>query len=196
MDTPRVNTGLEAEYLDPEHEVPQSPNEQQRGQSSAVGTIASFPGEPSEIEKLKAEREALLDRLARVQAEFENARRRMERAQQEARALAVGETLKTLLPTFDSLELALRTPAPDPKEFRRGIDLIRQQMELAMQSLGLTRISAEGKLFDPNLHEAIEVVETTDARDGEVVEEIHAGFKLGDRLLRPAKVLVARNRAA
>ena len=120
----------------------------------------------------------------------------MEREQQEARTLAVGEALKTLLPTLDSLELALRTPAPDPKEFRRGVDLIRQQMELAMQSLGLTRISAEGKLFDPNLHEAIEVVETTDARDGEVVEEIHSGFKLGDRLLRPAKVLVARNRAA
>jgi molecular chaperone GrpE len=69
-------------------------------------------------------------------------------------------------------------------------------MELAMRGLGLTRIPAEGKLFDPNLHEAIEVVETTDAQDGEVVEEIHAGYKLGDRLLRPAKVLVARNRAA
>ncbi len=195
MDTPQANPGIEPEYLHPEHELPQSLNQHQ-AQSSSIEVVASLYGEPSEIEKLKAEREALLDRLARVQAEFENVRRRMERAQQEARALAVGETLKTLLPTFDSLELALRTPAPDPKEFRRGVDLIRQQMELAMQSLGLTRISAEGKLFDPNLHEAIEVVETTDARDGEVVEEIHAGFKLGDRLLRPAKVLVARNRAA
>lgn len=195
MDTPQANPGIEPEYLHPEHELPQSLNQQQ-AQSSSIEVVASLYGEPSEIEKLKAEREALLDRLARVQAEFENARRRMEREQQEARTLAVGEALKTLLPTLDSLELALRTPAPDPKEFRRGVDLIRQQMELAMQSLGLTRISAEGKLFDPNLHEAIEVVETTDARDGEVVEEIHSGFKLGDRLLRPAKVLVARNRAA
>jgi molecular chaperone GrpE len=194
MDTPRANTGIEPEYLDPEHEVPQSPNEQQRAQS--LGAVASLPGEPSEIDKLKAEREALLDRLARVQAEFENARRRLERAQQEIKAIVVGETLTALLPTLDSLELALRSPTPDPKEFRRGVDLIRQQMELAMQSLGLTRISAEGTLFDPNLHEAIEVVETTDAQDGEVVEEIHAGFKLGDLLLRPAKVLVARNRAA
>ncbi len=195
MDKPRENAEVEAEYLDPLQEFPQSPKEQQ-GQSSGDGVAPSLPGEPSEIDKLKAEREALLDRLARLQAEFENARRRMERAQQEARTLAVGETLKTLLPTLDSLELALRSPAPDPKEFRRGIDLIRQQMELAMRSLGLTRIPAEGKLFDPNLHEAIEVVETPNARDGEVVEEIHAGFKLGDRLLRPAKVLVARNRAA
>jgi molecular chaperone GrpE len=120
----------------------------------------------------------------------------MERAQQEAKTLAIGEALKTLLPSLDSLELALRTPSRDPKEFRRGVDLIRQQMDLAMQSLGLRRIPAEGKLFDPNLHEAIEVVESTDARDGEVVEQIHAGYKLGDRLLRPAKVLVARNRAA
>jgi molecular chaperone GrpE len=195
MNKPQATTRVEAEYVDPEHEIPQPPNEQQRAQSSGVGADASLPREPSEIEKLKAEREALLDRLARVQAEFENARRRMERAQQEARALAVGETLKTLLPTLDSLELALRSPAPDPKEFRRGVDLIRQQMELAMRSLGLTRIPAEGQLFDPNLHEAVEVVETADARDGEIVEEIHGGFKLGDRLLRPAMVLVARNRA-
>jgi molecular chaperone GrpE len=120
----------------------------------------------------------------------------LERAQQEAKTVGVGETLTTLLPTLDSLELALRSVAPDPKEFRRGIDLIRQQMELAIRSLGLTRVPAEGRTFDPNLHEAIEVVETTDAHDGEVVEEVQAGYKLGDRLLRPAKVLVARNRAA
>ena len=194
MHTPQTNSAIEPEYLDPENPVAQSPNEQQGSQPSGVAPIA--PGEPSEIDKLKAEREALLDRLARVQAEFENARRRLERAQQEIKAITVGETLKALLPTLDSLELALRSPVPDPKEFRRGVDLIRQQMEIALQSLGLTRIPAEGKLFDPNLHEAIEVVETTDAQDGEVVEEILAGYKLGDRLLRPAKVLVARNRAA
>src|SRR5580704_11182674 len=98
MDTPQANPGIEPESLHPERERQQSPNEQQRPQSSGVAPIAS--GEPSEIEKLKAEREALLDRLARVQAEFENARRRMEREQQEARTLAVGEILKTLLPTF------------------------------------------------------------------------------------------------
>lgn len=194
MDTPQANSAIEPEYLDPDHQAPQSPNQQQRAQSSGVAPIAS--GEPSEIDKLKAERETLLDRLARLQAEFENTRRRLERAQQEIKAITVGETLKALLPTLDSLELALRSPGPDPKKFRRGVDLIRQQMEIAMQSLGLTRISAEGKLFDPSLHEAIEVVETTDAQDGEVVEEIHAGYKFGDRLLRPAKVLVARNRAA
>jgi molecular chaperone GrpE len=194
MDTPRANTRIEPEYLDGERDGPQSPNEQQREQSARVAPVAS--GEPSEIEKLNAERDALLDRLSRVQAEFENARRRLERAQQEAKTVGVGETLTTLLPTLDSLELALRSVAPDPKEFRRGIDLIRQQMELAIRSLGLTRVPAEGRTFDPNLHEAIEVVETADAHDGEVVEEVQAGYKLGDRLLRPAKVLVARNRAA
>jgi molecular chaperone GrpE len=194
MDTPRANTRIEPEYLDGERDVPQSPNEQQRERSADLAPVAS--GEPSEVEKLNAERDALLDRLSRVQAEFENARRRLERAQQEAKTVGVGETLTTLLPTLDSLELALRSVAPDPKEFRRGIDLIRQQMELAIRSLGLTRVPAEGRTFDPNLHEAIEVVETTDAQDGEVVEEVQAGYKLGDRLLRPAKVLVARNRAA
>jgi molecular chaperone GrpE len=191
-----TKTAIEPEYLDPERDLSGSPDTKQDKPAAAMGAAALQPEAPSEVEKLKVEREALLDRLARVQADFENARRRMERTQNDARVLAIGETVKTLLPSLDSLELALRSPAPDPREFRRGVDLIRQQMELAIRGLGLTRIPSEGKLFDPNLHEAVEVVETSDARDGEVVEEILAGYKLGDRLLRPAKVLVARNRAA
>jgi molecular chaperone GrpE len=108
----------------------------------------------------------------------------------------VGDALKSLLPIMDSMELALRSPVPDPEEFRRGVDLIRQQIENALQNLGVRRIAAKGEPFDPYLHEAIEVVDTTAAGDGEVLEEVRPGYRLGERLLRPAMVLVARNRAA
>ena len=113
-------SGIEPEYLHPEHELPQSLNQQQ-AQSSSIEVVASLYGEPSEIEKLKAEREALLDRLARVQAEFENVRRRMERAQQEARALAVGETLKTLYPLSTALSWRCGPQPRIPRSFAEAL---------------------------------------------------------------------------
>jgi molecular chaperone GrpE len=94
---------------------------------------------------------------------------------------------------MDSLDWAIQAPAQNLEEFRTGVDLIRKQMTDTLKALGLTPIDAKGQSFDPNLHEAIEMVDTDTAPENQVVAEVQRGYKLHDRLLRPATVLVARN---
>ena len=170
--------------LDPEHELPSA--EDTREDAGAAG-----PG--TELDRLKAERDTLLDRLARLQAEFENARKRTAREQQEFREYAVADALKALLPILDSFERALQTSASDKSEFRGGVDLIYKQLQDALVKLGLRPIPAKGEPFDPHLHQAIEMVDTKDAEDHHVLDELQRGYKLKDRLLRPSMVRVARN---
>jgi molecular chaperone GrpE len=149
-------------------------------------------GADAELQKLKAERDSLLDRLARAQAEFENARRRAGKEQQESRDYAVADAIKSLLPVVDSLERALQVKS-DAAEFRSGVELIYKQLQTALAKLSVNAIVSKGEAFDPHYHEAIEMVETTDAADHEVLEELQRGYKFKDRLLRPAMVKVARN---
>jgi molecular chaperone GrpE len=139
------------------------------------------------------ERDTLLDRLARTQAEFDNARKRAAREQQDYREYASSDAIKALLPTLDSLERALQAGSTEKSELRNGIELIYKQLLDALSKLGLRPIPAQGELFDPHVHEAIEMVETTEAKDHHIVEELQRGYKLKDRLLRPAMVKVARN---
>lgn len=148
----------------------------------------------SELQKVTADRDTLLDRLARAQAEFDNARKRTAKEQQEYRDYAQADAIKTLLPIIDSFERALRaSPSENNLEFRNGVDLIYKQLQDALQKLGAQPIVAKGHPFDPHLHEAIEMVDTNDADDQTVIEELQRGYKLKDRLLRPAMVKVARN---
>src|SRR5579863_2987586 len=149
-------------------------------------------GPETALQKLKAERDSLLDRLARMQAEFENARRRTVKEQQEFRDYAASDAIKSLLPVMDSLERALQVKS-DAEEFRNGVDLIYKQLQSALAKLSVHPIASKGEPFDPHYHEAIEMVETTEAPDHHVVEELQRGYKYKDRLLRPAMVKVARN---
>jgi molecular chaperone GrpE len=149
-------------------------------------------GSESELQKLKAERDSLLDRLARAQAEFENARRRASKEQQEYRDYAVADAIKSLLPVVDSLERALQVKS-DAAELRGGVELIYKQLQAALAKLSVHPIASQGEAFDPRYHEAVEMVETTQAPDHQVVEELQRGYKFKDRLLRPAMVKVARN---
>jgi len=146
----------------------------------------------SEIEKLKAERDALLDRLARLQAEFDNARKRAVREQQDFREFAAADVIKNFLPTLDSFERALKAGG-DAGDFRNGIELIYRQFQDALQKIGVQPIVAVGQTFDPRMHEAIEMVDTRDVPDHQVVDELQRGYKYKERLLRPAMVRVARN---
>jgi len=146
----------------------------------------------AEFQKLKAERDSLLDRLARAQAEFENARRRASKEQQEFRDYAAVDAIKPLLPVIDSLERALQVRS-EPGDLRSGVELIYKQLQDALAKLGVRAIPAKGEPFDPHVHEAIEMVETSDLPDHEVVEELQRGYKFKDRLLRPAMVKVAKN---
>ena len=177
--------------LDLEHELPAGDGNEGSSATTAQGTAAASAGE-SELQKLKAERDSLLDRLARAQAEFENARRRASKEQQDFRDYAAADAIRPMLPVLDSFERALQTKS-DSGDFRNGVELIYKQLQDALAKLGVRAIPAKGEPFDPHVHEAIEMVETRDAADHEVLEELQRGYKLKDRLLRPAMVKVAKN---
>jgi molecular chaperone GrpE len=148
-----------------------------------------------EYERVSQERDALLDRLARLQAEFENYRKRNAREQAEFREYAVADAVKNFLPILDNFDLALRSQkieSPDPA-LRSGIELIRKQMDDVLSRLGVQAVPAQGSTFDPRVHEAIEMVESADHGDHEVIDELQRGYKLKERLLRPAMVRVATN---
>ncbi len=183
-------TEVETNNLDLEHELPAA-NDVDDSQEPARSVPPTSAGE-AEITKLKLERDALLDRLARAQADFDNARKRASREQQEYRDYALTETVKSLLPVLDSFDLALEHNA-EANEFRSGIELINKQLHDVLTKLGLRPIPAKGEPFDPHLHQAVEMVDTTEAEDHHVLDELQRGYKLKDRLLRPAMVRVARN---
>ena len=174
--------------LDLDHELP--PGAVDEGETGIDAGSAS--GSESELEKVKAERDSLLDRLARAQAEFDNARKRAGKEQQESRDYAIADAIKSLLPAMDSLERALQVKA-DAAEFRSGVELIYKQLQAALAKLSVNPIVSKGEPFDPRLHEAIELVETSDAPDHQVIEELQRGYKFKDRLLRPAMGKVAKN---
>jgi molecular chaperone GrpE len=182
---------VNSQGLDLEHELPASDNEMQERAESG---IAAQPAEPeSELQKVRAERDTLLDRLARLQAEFENARKRAVREQQDYREYAVSDTVKSLLPILDSFERALQVSGNNGNDLRSGVELIYKQLQDALVKLGLRQIPAKGEPFDPHLHEAIEMVDTDEVEDHHVLDELQRGYKLKERLLRPAMVRVARN---
>jgi len=146
----------------------------------------------AEYDLLKAERDQLLDRLARLQAEFENARKRSERDRVTDRDYAVVNVVEKFLPVLDHFEMALKSTST-VEQLRSGVELIVKQMEDVLRQLQVTAIPALGAQFDPRHHEALGSVERPDLPDQHVAEEIRRGYKLRDKLLRPALVRVASN---
>ena len=170
--------------LDVDHELPA---EGEESQSAAAAPDA-------DVEKLRNERDQYLDRLARLQAEFDNFRKRNAREQQEYRDYAVADALKSFLPILDSLDRAAKSDASDVDQLRSGVELIDRQFHDALAKLGVQPIASEGELFDPNFHQAIQMEDTTEAPDNTVIGELQRGYKIKDRLLRPAMVRVARSK--
>lgn len=182
---------VETKGLDLEHELP--PAEGDESPSTKNGMAVAEPsGAEPELQKIRAERDALLDRLARAQAEFDNARKRAAKEQQDFRDFAMSDAIKSLLPVVDNFERALQSKS-ELADFRAGVDLIYKQLRDVLTKLGVQPIEAKGQQFNPHLHEAIEMVDTPDAADHEVLEEWQRGYKYKDRLLRPSMVKVARN---
>src|SRR5437764_8103140 len=177
-------TEVEEQHLDIDHELPAAENAGETPRSASDGD--------SEVEKLRSERDSLVDRLARMQAEFDNARKRAAKEQQEYRDYALMDAVKSLIPVLDSFDRALRS-SPEKSEFHSGVELIHKQLQDALAKIGVRPISTMGEQFDPRYHEAIEMVDTNSAKDHEVIEELQRGYKLKERLLRPAMVKVARN---
>lgn len=177
------------EELDVEHELPSAPVEAEGAGAAAEDPVA----EAGELEKLKAERDALLDRLARQQAEFDNARKRAARDQRDFQEYALADAVRSLLPALDSLDRALEAVGAAAGELRSGLELTQKQFHDALAKLGVKAVASVGAVFDPHVHEAVEMVDTTEAPDHTVLEELQRGYKLKERLLRPAMVRVARN---
>ena len=175
--------------LDLEHELPAS--DEVDPQAGTTENQSAPVGVGEEVTKLRSERDALYDRLARLQAEFDNFRKRQAKENQEFRDYALTSVIRDLLPILDSLDRALQTQ-PEGEEFRKGVELIDRQFHDALSKLGVEPIEAKGQAFDPNLHQAIQMVESPDVDENHVVDELQRGYKIKDRLLRPAMVTVSK----
>jgi molecular chaperone GrpE len=152
----------------------------------------SEAGQATELDQLKAERDQLLDRVARLQAEFDNARKRAERERAEFRDYATGNVIEQFLPVLDNFDLALKSTGT-AEQLRSGVTLIVKQMEETLRQLQVAPVPTVGEAFDPRVHDALGAVERDDLPDQHVAEEIRRGYKLRERLLRPALVRVAHN---
>jgi molecular chaperone GrpE len=145
-----------------------------------------------EVDRLKSERDQAIDRLARLQAEFENARKREARERSDFRDFAVSGAVEQFLPVLDNFQLALGS-AGSLEQLRAGIELIVKQMEDVLRTLNVQPVEAVGTRFDPRVHEALESVDRTDLPDHQVLEEVRRGYRIRDRLLRPALVRIVNN---
>ncbi len=145
-----------------------------------------------ESDRLKVERDQLLDRLARLQAEFDNARKRETKDRAEFRDYALVNTVEQFLPVLDNFQLALRSEG-SAEQLRTGVELIVRQMEEILRSIGVTAVVTKDAVFDPRIHEALEMVEREDVPDHQILAEVRRGYTLRERLLRPALVRVASN---
>jgi molecular chaperone GrpE len=152
----------------------------------------------AELKRVEAENAELKDRLARRQADFENYRKRVERERSETYNRVVGDVAAKLLPVLDNLKRALDAEASvksaESDEFRHflnGVDLIYKQLNGVLEAFGVKPIAAVGENFDPHIHEAVVTEATDDYEPDTVIQEIVAGYRLGDKLIRPALVKVA-----
>lgn len=160
----------------------------------SVPEVNSHSAAQVEIEQLRGEKEQLLDRLARLQAEFDNARKREQKEKADAREYTIGNTVEPFLGVMDNFQLALKAEG-SADQLRGGVELILKQMEDALKGLQVVPVETVGAQFDPRVHEALGSIETTEFPDHEVLEEIRRGYKIREKLLRPALVRIASNSA-
>lgn len=147
----------------------------------------------SPADALQKERDDLYDRLLRKTAEFDNFRKRVERDRKEMIEWAAAEVISDLLAVVDDFDRALAADAPpEAQPFKAGLELIQRQLAELLKKRGVSSVEALGADFDPHLHQAVAYEEVAGAREGEVVGVMAKGYKLGDRLLRPALVKVAK----
>jgi molecular chaperone GrpE len=144
----------------------------------------------AERDQLAAEKAELNDRVLRARAEFENARRRAERDRSEFLQFAAMDLVKQILPILDDFERALNVETAD-RDYARGVELIYQRLFETLKKMGLEPIETTGALFDPNLHQAVERVQTGEAEDMTILGEFQRGYNFRGKLLRPSMVRVA-----
>ena len=161
---------------------------------SLADADASAPNETDDAAaQLRRERDDYKDRWMRKTAEFDNYRKRIERERREQAESAVADLLESLLPVVDDFDRALTVEAgPEAEAYRTGVELIHAKLLDFLKKRGVRAIDALGADFDPNIHQAVMHEVSPDHRDGEVIGELRKGYMLGDKLLRPAMVKVAK----
>ena len=164
----------------------------QVAEGSPTAVVETMAGLHEEYERLRAERDGLVDRLARLQAEFDNARKREQRERADYRSFAIADAVEQFLPVLDNFKLAL-TSKGTAEQLRTGVELIAKQMDEVLRSLNVTPVETVGYAFDPRVHEALESVERPDLPDHQVIDEVRRGYRIKDRLLRPALVRISVN---
>jgi molecular chaperone GrpE len=176
-----------------------SVNATEPGDETAADQAEAATGRPAAdqpdaaLKELQREKETLQDRLLRTAAEFDNYRKRMDRERRELSEYAATDVLLELLPIIDNFERALQaSTGAEAEAFRKGIELIHKQMLDLLKKRGVTTIDSVGANFDPNFHQAVIHEPSDDHREGEVMQELQRGYMLGERLLRPAMVKVAK----
>jgi len=189
-------------YEDPEFAEAAAPDPNAGDETAAEQSEAAAPAEvPADeavmastaaLAVLEKERDTLKEQLLRAVADFDNYRKRIERERRELSDYAATDVLLELLPIIDNFERALQAPAGGDEAFKKGVELIHKQMLDLLRKRGVTLIDALGADFDPNIHQAVIHEPSDDHREGEVMQELQRGYKLGDRLLRPAMVKVAK----
>jgi molecular chaperone GrpE len=175
-------------------EAPGAENAPEQVESSAEQGQANdqVAEQAAEVTALREERDALKERLARLQAEFDNSRKREVKERQDARDYATQSAVEPFLGVMDNFALALKAKG-SAEQLRAGVDLIVKQMEEALRGLNVQPVETVGAQFDPRVHEALGSEEREDVPDHQVTEEIRRGYKLRDKLLRPALVKIATN---
>jgi molecular chaperone GrpE len=170
--------------------------EDERNESPQGSATTTEPEQPQDLDpaELKQQRDEYYDRLVRKTAEFDNYRKRTDRERIQLSEAAAADLLQELLPLVDDMERAVKAEAGSEgtEAIRRGVELIHKQLIETLRKRGVTPIDALGADFDPHFHMAVSYEPAEGRRDGEVVEEFRRGYMLGDRLLRPAMVKVAK----
>jgi molecular chaperone GrpE len=159
---------------------------------SVVEPTNEISATQAEVEQLKGERDQLLDRLARLQAEFDNARKREVKERADSRDYTISNTVEPFLGVMDNFQLALKADGTK-EQLRAGVELILKQMEDALKGLNVVPVETVGAQFDPRIHEALGSIETKEFPDHQVMEEIRRGYRIREKLLRPALVRIAAN---
>jgi molecular chaperone GrpE len=162
------------------------------------GTVS--PEQLAELKERAAKADEHWDRLLRATADFDNFKKRATREKQDAIKFANENLLQKLIPILDNFDMALsaaqNTQTDGSESLQTGINMIYQQLKSVLAENGVEEVDAMGKPFDPNLHEAVSQKETDEAPEGQVVQQLRKGYKLKERLLRPASVIVAKQPAA
>jgi molecular chaperone GrpE len=180
------------ESMEKPAEATETPAEQVRAEAEEPVSSGQFDELQAEYEQLKKERDALIDRLARLQAEFENARKRAEKEKADFRDFATASVVEKFLPVLDNFELALKSTG-SLEQLKTGVELVVKQMEEILRSMQVQPVATVGEEFDPRHHEAMGSVEREDLPDQHVAEEVRRGYRLREKLLRPALVRVVSN---